>query len=111
MQQSIDPQSAQYGSEYQDLISAPQIERAFRFIDQAQEEGTEELIRICEIPAPPFKEGARAAYIKSRFEAIGLERVRTDAEGNVIAERRAFSNPSVYGLVHLDTSSLKAPTL
>jgi acetylornithine deacetylase/succinyl-diaminopimelate desuccinylase-like protein len=100
----MDPRSAQYGSEYQELISAPQVEKAFRYIDQAQEETTEELISICEIPAPPFKEEARAAYVKSRFEALGLEHVRTDAEGNVIAERPGRSaSPSIVLSAHLDT--------
>jgi tripeptide aminopeptidase len=104
MQQSIDPQSAQYRSEYQELITAPQIERAFRFIDQTEQETTEELIRICEIPAPPFKEGERAAYLKSRFDTIGLKRVRIDAEGNVLAERPGrSSSPSIVISAHLDT--------
>src|SRR5688572_19852572 len=38
---------------------------------------------ICEVPAPPFKEAARAAEYRRRLEALGLRNVRIDAEGNV----------------------------
>ncbi|HVF90925.1 MAG TPA: M20/M25/M40 family metallo-hydrolase [Blastocatellia bacterium] len=88
----------------QELLHSPEIQRAFRFIDQSHDETSEELIRICEIPAPPFKEEARGTYIKRRFEELGLSRVRTDREGNVIAERPGRSkDPSVIVSAHLDT--------
>ena len=104
MPQSINPQAALDSPQYRDLLSSPQIEQAFLFIDQSHQEVTEELIRICEIPAPPFKEEARAAFIKVRFEEIGLERVRFDAEGNVIGERPGCSSgPSVVVSAHIDT--------
>ena len=104
MPQSINPQAALDSLQYRDLLSSSQIEQAFLFIDQSHQEVTEELIRICEIPAPPFKEEARAAFIKGRFEEIGLERVRFDAEGNVIGERPGRSSgPSVVVSAHIDT--------
>ena len=40
---------------------------------------------ICEIPAPPFKEAARAPRTQRRLEALGLRNVRIDPIGNVIA--------------------------
>ena len=59
---------------------------------------------ICEIPAPPFKEAARAAEYRKRLEALGLTNVRIDAEGNVIGERRgAGGGPTVMISAHLDT--------
>jgi len=58
---------------------------------------------ICEIPAPPFKEAARAAEFKRRLEALGL-RTRIDAVGNVIAERAGSGGgPTVVLSGHLDT--------
>jgi acetylornithine deacetylase/succinyl-diaminopimelate desuccinylase-like protein len=58
---------------------------------------------ICEIPAPPFKETARGADYKRRFEALGLT-TRVDSIGNVIAERRGTgSGPIVMIAGHLDT--------
>jgi acetylornithine deacetylase/succinyl-diaminopimelate desuccinylase-like protein len=58
---------------------------------------------ICEIPAPPFKEAARGAEFKRRFEALGL-RARVDAVGNVIAERAGTGKgPTIVLAGHLDT--------
>jgi acetylornithine deacetylase/succinyl-diaminopimelate desuccinylase-like protein len=58
---------------------------------------------ICEIPAPPFREGARAAEFKRRLDALGL-RARIDGAGNVIAERSGAANgPTVVLSGHLDT--------
>ena len=58
---------------------------------------------ICEIPAPPFKETARGVEFRRRLEALGL-RARTDAVGNVIAERPgAGRGPTIVLAGHLDT--------
>jgi tripeptide aminopeptidase len=86
------------------LLGAQGIQQAFHFIDEMRSELDEELVRICEIPAPPFKEEARAREIARRFEEIGLLRVRSDEEGNVIAERPGLSpEPRVIVSAHLDT--------
>lgn len=59
---------------------------------------------ICEIPAPPFKEQARAEELKRRFESLGLRNVRIDAEGNVIGERPGTGKgPTTVISGHLDT--------
>ncbi len=64
----------------------------------------EQQISICEIPAPPFKEAARAAELKRRFVELGLADARIDDEGNVIAERRGSgTGPGVVISGHLDT--------
>ena len=87
-----------------DLLGSPRIQRAFQFINEIRGELEAELIRICEIPAPPFKEEARARDIARRFEEIGLAHVHTDEEGNVIAERRGLAlHPGVIVSAHLDT--------
>jgi len=58
---------------------------------------------ICEIPAPPFKEAARAAEYKRRLESLGLT-ARIDSIGNVIAERPGTgAGPTVVLAGHLDT--------
>lgn len=59
---------------------------------------------ICEVPAPPFKEAARAAEMRRRFGALGLSRVRLDGIGNVIAEWPGRARKPVVVLsAHLDT--------
>jgi tripeptide aminopeptidase len=86
------------------LLGAQGIQHAFHFINEMRGELDEELVRICEIPAPPFKEEARAREIARRFEEIGLASVRSDEEGNVIAERPGLSSePRVIVSAHLDT--------
>src|SRR6185503_19623342 len=86
------------------LARSRQIELAFGFITRMREELDAELVRICEIPAPPFKEEARARYIADKFKELGLAQVRSDEEGNVIAERPGLSStPKVVVSAHLDT--------
>jgi tripeptide aminopeptidase len=64
----------------------------------------EQQASLCEIPAPPFKEAARAAEFRRRLAALGLTNVRIDAEGNVIGERRGIGRgPTVLISGHLDT--------
>jgi acetylornithine deacetylase/succinyl-diaminopimelate desuccinylase-like protein len=61
-------------------------------------------IAVCEIPAPPFKEAARAADVRRRFEQLGLRNVRIDSIGNVIGERPGVGKgPTVMLAGHLDT--------
>ena len=61
-------------------------------------------VALCEIPAPPFKEAARAAAYKTALEGVGLTNVRIDSVGNVIGERRGTgSGPTVVIAGHLDT--------
>ena len=62
-------------------------------------------ISICEIPAPPFTEKARGVEFARRLQDLGLENIRTDAEGNVIGEwpGAASSRPLVIFSAHLDT--------
>jgi acetylornithine deacetylase/succinyl-diaminopimelate desuccinylase-like protein len=63
---------------------------------------TDEQVRITEIPAPPFHEGARAAYMKKLLSAAGL-RVEIDGTGNVIGEYAGTSQDSVMLAAHMDT--------
>ena len=41
----------------------------------------EDQIRLCEIPAPPLQEAARARVFADEFRALGLANVRIDKEG------------------------------
>ena len=63
-----------------------------------------ELIRLTEIPAPPFKEGARAKAYLDMLSAHGLSDVEMDAEGNVMGVRKGSGDgPLLAVLAHLDT--------
>jgi acetylornithine deacetylase/succinyl-diaminopimelate desuccinylase-like protein len=64
-----------------------------------------EVIELTEIPAPPFKEAARAARMAEKFKALGLENVHIDAVGNVIGTRPGKDRAAKALMVaaHLDT--------
>ncbi|HTE15443.1 MAG TPA: M20/M25/M40 family metallo-hydrolase [Burkholderiales bacterium] len=64
----------------------------------------EEQVRINEIPAPPFKEEARAKYYLSKLKEAGLADAYIDKEGNVIGLRRGGGKgPKLVVSAHLDT--------
>jgi tripeptide aminopeptidase len=87
-----------------ELINNEQLRRAFAFIDASAPRFTSEHVRICEIPAPPFKEQERGRYFASRFAELGLSEVHTDSEGNVIGFYRGQSEGALLVLsAHLDT--------
>ena len=61
-------------------------------------------VAISEIAAPTGEEHQRAAWIATRFAALGLRNVRTDGAGNVIGRREGLStDASVVVCAHLDT--------
>lgn len=65
---------------------------------------TEEVIRLCEIPAPTFAEGRRARYVAQRFAECGLTGVTTDPVGNVFGwVPGGDTGPAVLLAAHLDT--------
>lgn len=87
-----------------DLMDSPQVRRAFEFVDKQLDQITEEQIRICSIPAPPFGEHTRAEYLRQRFRESGLTDAKIDEEGNCVALRRGHSgSPLLVVSAHLDT--------
>src|SRR6185295_13311143 len=64
----------------------------------------QEVRTLTEIPAPPFKEGARAAAFLARLKELGLADAHIDKEGNVIGLRRGNGGgPTLLVTAHLDT--------
>jgi tripeptide aminopeptidase len=78
------------------------VTRVLEFLRGNASATTDEQVRITEVAAPPFHEGARAAYMKKLLAAAGL-RVETDATGNVIGEFAGTSQDIVMLTAHLDT--------
>lgn len=68
--------------------------------------GTEQLLddarRICAVPAPPFAEAERGAYVAECFRQAGAA-PRIDAVGNVIAWFGPADEPAAVFAAHLDT--------
>ena len=69
-------------------------------------------VAVAGVPAPTGDEGERAAWMRRRFEALGLSNVRCDDAGNVIG-RRDVTNPGAPVVVcaHLDTVFPRATSL
>ncbi len=95
---------AQGGDDVARLMEEPAV-RAALDSARAQEAATiADQIRLCEIPAPPFKEAARAQAYAEAFRAVGLQNVRIDAAGNVLGTRAGrAAGPRVVISAHLDT--------
>ncbi len=88
----------------EELLSAPDLQRAFRMLEERAAEITAEQIRICSIPAPPFAESERAAYLCDRFRQLGLKDTHIDEEGNCLSLRSGRSqSPTLAVSAHLDT--------
>lgn len=85
-----------------DATTDPRVARVLEILRGSGKATTEEQIRITEIPAPPFQESVRAAYMKKLLASTGL-RVETDDTGNVIGEWTGASPDIVMLTAHLDT--------
>lgn len=86
------------------LMSLPEVSRAFHYFETHADAITEEQIRICAIPAPPFGEQERAEYLARKFAELGLTEVEIDEEGNCLGLIAGASrSPLLVVSAHLDT--------
>jgi acetylornithine deacetylase/succinyl-diaminopimelate desuccinylase-like protein len=88
-----------------DAITAhPLVKKGLAALEADDADTLEDQKRITVIPAPPFKEQARAEYYRKRFKELRLQDVRIDSEGNVIGVRRGNgAGPKLVVSAHLDT--------
>lgn len=82
------------------------VHEAFHWLHRNNPQLLRQQAELVAIPAPPFGEAARSAWIAERFAAIGLDEITVDEVGNVLA--RFPSSPQPAGEVvllsaHLDT--------
>src|SRR5579863_4366296 len=85
------------------LAQDPRCARGLAWIEKNSDWVTDQQARLTEIPAPESGEAPRGELLRRLFADAGLQ-VRTDAAGNVIAERAgADSDSVVLFAAHLDT--------
>lgn len=84
------------------LSDDARVSRMLEILRASAPATTDNQIRITEIPAPPFHEEIRGAYVKKLLAAAGLQ-VDIDATGNVIGEMAGSSPDIVMLTAHLDT--------
>src|SRR5580658_7124802 len=86
------------------LMNDPTIKAALEAIKRNEPHFIEEQVRICEIPAPPFKEDLRSQEFQRIFQSMGLMNVRIDKAGNVLGVRPGMAaHPNLVLAAHLDT--------
>jgi tripeptide aminopeptidase len=106
---TVTPLSAQNSTQSQRSLTLPEwmksasVGAALAKLGADSAATTEEQIRITAIPAPPFQEAARGAYLARLLTEAGLA-VKTDDVGNVIARRPGRRADSLVLIAaHLDT--------
>jgi len=98
---AVDPA---FEAEIEAIAARPDVSRALREIDAVQERSIQDLIRLTEIPAPPFMEEERARAFAEMLREAGADSVWMDGVGNVIALRRGTVRDRTVALDgHLDT--------
>jgi acetylornithine deacetylase/succinyl-diaminopimelate desuccinylase-like protein len=86
------------------LMQRPDVRAALESARRDEPQAIDDQIRLCEIPAPPFKEANRARAYANAFRSLGLRNVRVDTQGNVLGERPGrTSRPHLVLSAHLDT--------
>lgn len=86
------------------LLENKVVKEALKFIENDDNRTLNELLELCKIPAPSHHEEKRAAYVKKKFDEIGLENVRIDEVGNVLGVISGKGNgPIVMLAAHIDT--------
>nr|WP_166504253.1 M20/M25/M40 family metallo-hydrolase [Caulobacter henricii] len=89
------------------IVGSPGFKKAVEKLDADYDRTIADVITLTEIPAPPFKEEARAKAYLEMLKAHGLSDVSMDAEGNVMGIRPGTATrgkgPFVVMAAHLDT--------
>ncbi|MGP0019596.1 MAG: M20/M25/M40 family metallo-hydrolase [Candidatus Sulfotelmatobacter sp.] len=96
--------SAQVQQEVARLAASPEVRSAFNWFRLQEPQLAQWQMEMARIPAPPFGESARAAWLAERFREVGLDDVRIDDVGNVFGMHPGFMG-SGFGRRHVVLSA------
>lgn len=98
-------QNSNHAAEIQRILASPAFKAAGAVLDKEHGRIVEDGIKLTEIPAPPFKEEARAKAYEKMFKEVGLSDVKIDEEGNVLGIRKGTKSDGKFVVVsaHMDT--------
>ncbi len=100
---SAAPSQAQRLAAGSRLAENARVRAALEWLDHNLSSINDTQVRLTEIPAPPFQEGARAAALGEVLTEAGLD-LHTDKVGNVIGELRGVNDNEIVLLsAHIDT--------
>src|ERR1700683_2573563 len=90
------------------LAASPEVRSAYNWLRMQEPQLAQWQLEMARIPAPPFGEAARSAWLEERFRALGLTEVGTDEVGNVFGvhpARQITKPPKPYTALsaHIDT--------
>jgi acetylornithine deacetylase/succinyl-diaminopimelate desuccinylase-like protein len=90
------------------LLELPAVRAAREHIHNTDDRTIAEMLELVQIPAPPFGESERGAWVRERFRTLGLADIATDEVGNVLARfpaepARGDTPAPVLVAAHLDT--------
>ena len=91
------------------LAAAPEVRSAYNWFRSQEPQLAHWQVEVARIPAPPFGESARAAWLAERFRDLALDDVRTDDVGNVFGVSPGYGKRYVALSAHIDTV-FPAPT-
>ena len=101
---TIGRSTAQSPASIESLLADAKVQAALSAARAGEPRTIDDQVRFCEVPAPPFKESVRGDLLKRSFQELGLENVRIDRVGNVLADRPgAAARPRLVLAAHLDT--------
>jgi len=84
------------------LLQRADVQQALAFIKDSHERTLASQVTIAEIPAPTFHEGERAKHMAAEFQKLGLKKVETDKQGNVLGWRDGEVQDTLVLAAHLD---------
>jgi tripeptide aminopeptidase len=85
------------------LAASPEVRSAFNWFRLHEPQLAHWQMEMARIPAPPFGESPRAAWLAERFREVGLDDVRIDDVGNVFGTHPGFGRRYVALSAHIDT--------
>ena len=85
------------------LAAAPEVRSAYNWFRSQEPRLAHWQVEVARIPAPPFGESARAAWLAERFRDLALDDVRTDDVGNVFGISPGYGKRYVALSAHIDT--------
>ena len=88
--------------EIADLAALPEVCKASQWFIESEADFSRWQLEVAGIPAPPFGEEPRGAWMAAKFEDLGLAEVGADAVGNVIGVLPGHG-PAISISAHMDT--------